>query len=512
MDEDLRREQLRRKRRMEERRRRRRRAYLLRVLMAAAAIAIIVLAVVLIRNVAVGSRQASSGKKDTASSGTVSGSSDAGLSGASSGSGTSDISVSSPNQETLDAADLLAQMYDYDGAITKLQGISGYQSDPSVTAAIEKYTQEKSQCVAADVENVPHFFFHSLLNDDRGFIASESSDFVARDNDCWMCSVDEYNTMMQQMYDHGVVLIRMRDLVNQTTDADGTVHFTKNTNLMLPAGKIPVIMSEDDLSYYHAYDNQGIASKLVFDENGDVKCEYTDASGNTSVGNYDIVPLLNEFIRQHPDFSYHNAHCMEALTGYNGVFGYRTDSVYQTRDPDHLGSDQKAWLDAHPDFSYEQDVADATKIADALKADGFEFASHTWGHRHADTVSAEDLAVDNEKWVSTVANIVGPVDSIIFAHGGDIAGSEDYSADNPKYAYFKSAGYNFYANVDGSVPAWIQIRDSYVRTARIDLDGYRLYQALTGNEKSIADLDALGIHDVDQFFDKNRITPVEIPE
>ena len=102
--------------------------------------------------------------------------------------------------------------------------------------------------------------------------------------------------------------------------------------------------------------------------------------------------------------------------------------------------------------------------------------------------------MDNEKWVSTVANIVGPVDSIIFAHGGDIAGSEDYSADNPKYAYFKSAGYNFYANVDGSVPAWIQIRDSYVRTARIDLDGYRLYQALTGNEKSIADLDALGIH------------------
>ena len=54
----------------------------------------------------------------------------------------------------------------------------------------------------------------------------------------------------------------------QTTDADGTVHFTPNTNLMLPAGKKAYVLSLDDLSYYHSYDGRGIASKMVLDENG----------------------------------------------------------------------------------------------------------------------------------------------------------------------------------------------------------------------------------------------------
>ena len=58
--------------------------------------------------------------------------------------------------------------------------------------------------------------------------------------------------------------------------------------------------------------------------------------------------------------------------------------------------------------------------------------------------------------------------------------------------------------------SWNQIRDNYVRTARIDIDGYRLYQAMIGNQNSIADMEALGIHDIESFFNKSRITPVEI--
>ncbi len=60
------------------------------------------------------------------------------------------------------------------------------------------------------------------------------------------------------MYDNGYVLVRLRDLVIETTDADGTVHFTPNTELKLPAGKKAFVMSLDDLSYYHSYDGRGI--------------------------------------------------------------------------------------------------------------------------------------------------------------------------------------------------------------------------------------------------------------
>ena len=73
-------------------------------------------------------------------------------------------------------------------------------------------------------------------------------------------------------------------------------------------------------------------------------------------------------------------------------------------------------------------------------------------------------------------------------------------------------GYNYYANVDGSVPVWNQLRDNYVRTGRIDIDGYRLYQAMTGVQSAMADFEQIGVHDIESFFDQSRITPVVIPQ
>ena len=91
-----------------------------------------------------------------------------------------------------------------------------------------------------------------------------------------------------------------------------------------------------------------------------------------------MVPLLDTFIDKHPDFSYHGRKGILAMTGYNGVLGYRTDIAYKTRE--NLSEDQQKFLDKNPDFDYDQEVKEAKKVADALKADGWEFARHTWGH------------------------------------------------------------------------------------------------------------------------------------
>jgi hypothetical protein len=153
--------------------------------------------------------------------------------------------------DTVKEARKLAAMYDYDAAIALL---SGSAEADSYTDLINEIQAEKATCIAYDPEVIPHFFYHSLLNDDRGFIAELTSDFIAKDNACWMCSTDEFNTITQQMYDYGVVLVTMRDMVKETVDSDGDVHFEKNDALMLPPGKHPAVMSEDELSYYHAYD------------------------------------------------------------------------------------------------------------------------------------------------------------------------------------------------------------------------------------------------------------------
>ena len=405
-------------------------------------------------------------------------------------------------QKSLEEADLLAAGYDYDAAIEKLKGLRGSAGESDVSVIdqrISKYEKEKSECVAVDPYDVPHIFYHSLITDTtRAFDEAHlGRDAVAGWN-AWMTTIGEFDKITQRLYDNGFVYVRLRDLVVETKDADGTVHFEPNYNLMLPPGKKAIVLSVDDLSYYHTYADPGFPNRLVLDENGDVKCEYTDAEGNTTIGDYDVVPRLNTFIKNHPDASYRGARGLIAMTGYNGVFGYRTDADYELRET--LQADQEEWLEEHPDFNRQEEIDKAIPIANAIKEEGWEFASHTWGHQSVTHRTAEQLAHDNQLWVENVENIVGPVDTIIFAHGNDIADDEDYDWDNEKYAMFKEAGYDFYCNVDASQYAWIQIRDEYVRSARINVDGFTMHRALLGETHIFDDL----FGSVDDVIDPDR--------
>lgn len=410
--------------------------------------------------------------------------------------------VSDTYADTVAQAQLLAQMYDYDGAIGLLQGIPDYQTDQTITDAISQYQAAKDSCVAVDVNTVPHIFYHSLVNDpSRAFDPDVMGQGQADGFNAWMVTTDEFDQITQRLYDAGYVYVRLRDLVVETKDEDGTPHFAPNTSLMLPEGKKAIVLSVDDLSYYHSYEPAGYPDKLVLDDQGQVKCHMTDAAGQESLGDYDVVPRLNTFLARHPDGCYKGARGLIALTGYNGVFGYRTDTDYVKKE--HLMEDQAAWLAAHPDYNFDQEVADAKKIAEALKSEGWEFASHTWGHLSVTDKTADELKADNEKWVATVQPIVGPTDTIIFAHGNDIGDWEGYKDDNDKYDYYSSAGYHFFCNVDGSVPNWVQITDRYVRQGRIDVDGYRLWLCMNGEDTSLSQLiDTSGI------FNSQRPTPV----
>ena len=396
--------------------------------------------------------------------------------------------------EAMEEAALLAASYDYDGAIEKLNSIEGAASDPEITARITEYETKRDNCVPVNMNEVTHIFYHSLIVDpDRGFAGD---DYLAAGFKQWMTTVDEFNNITQAMYDNGYVLVRLRDLVVQTTDADGTVHFTSNPDLKLPAGKKAFVMSMDDLSYYHSYDGRGIASKIVLDENGKPTCEYVQADGTTVTGAYDYVPLLDQFIAEHPDASYKGAKGMIALTGYNGILGYRTDIAYKTGE--NLTSDQSAWLAAHPDFNWDEECAQAKTVADGMKADGWEFASHTWGHIKIGDASLERIQTDTEKWEAYVAPLVGGTDTIIFAHGQDLSDWHDYSTENEKFNYLKSKGYNFFCNVD-STQYFLQIRDNYVRQGRRNLDGYRLWNDVHGSVNRTSDL-----FDASQVLDPRR--------
>lgn len=394
---------------------------------------------------------------------------------------------------TIAEADVIAMGYDYDGAIELLRSLENYDQDADIIAKIAEYEATKSTMVAVNMDEVTHIFYHSLVVDpERGFAGNDST---AAGFKQWMTTVDEFNKITQAMYDNGYVLVDLHDLVNETTDENGTVHFTTN-QIMLPEGKKPFVLSLDDLCYYHSYDGRGTASKMVLDANGKPTCEYIQADGTTVTGAYDCVPLLDQFLEEHPDGAYHGARGTIALTGYNGILGYRTDIAYKTGE--NLTADQQAWLDAHPEFDWDKECAEAKKVAEGMIADGWKFASHTWGHIRIGDAGLESIKIDTEKWMNYVAPLIGGTDTIIFAHGQDLSDWHDYSSDNEKFAYLKSQGFNFFCNVDSS-QYFLQIRDNYVRQGRRNLDGYRLWNDVHGEKNRTSDL-----FDATQILDPAR--------
>ena len=155
--------------------------------------------------------------------------------------------------DVLAKAELLSKSYFYDEAIEVLNGLD---SDQAKAKAAE-YQALKDALVPYNGQYY-HVFFHSLIiNTDLAF---DDKGHPAEGYNMWMTTVSEFKKMIQIMYDKGYVLVSPHDMA--VINDDGTMSRGK---IMLPEGKIPFVLSEDDVSYYHYMDGDGFATKLVID-------------------------------------------------------------------------------------------------------------------------------------------------------------------------------------------------------------------------------------------------------
>ena len=402
-------------------------------------------------------------------------------------------------QKLMDDAAFIAAGYDYEKAIAMLEASPYYAEVPQMADAVAHYRELDSQLVVYDKPHtVTHVFFHSLIVDtDRAFDGDSDSGGY----NMYMTTVDEFIAMMESMYERGFVLVTPYDIAYEVTDETGT-HFTYG-QIRLPEGKKPFIMSQDDLNYYgymissgHGKDevpryvngdNDGFAHKIVIGEDCYPTCEYMDADGNITTGDYDLVPILETFIREHPDFSYHGARAVLGVTGYEGVFGYRTKPGYNVNNGGVMS--MEAW---------NAEVEQAKAVAQCLKDHGWIIASHSYGHPAYGNIGASRVRADSDRWENTVQPVVGDADIILYPHGSDIAGAEKYDFNNGSFNALYEDGYRYFFNVDSAI-YWNQLGPNYFRGGRRNLDGVRMYH----NPDLLDDL-----FDVDAVFDKARPTPV----
>ena len=314
---------------------------------------------------------------------------------------------------------------------------------------------------------VEHLFFHPVIAypqwafHDCGATQSEKEGL-----DDWMVTVDEFNKIIQSVYDKGYILVNMGDVWSEVTDANGVTRMQRNT-LMLPEGKKPLVISFDDVNYYDYMLEEGFTSKLVVGEDGQIWAECTDPYTQETflTQDLDATPILDQFVLEHPDFSLNGAKAIFSLTGYQGILGYRTQNDIDIAEDDP----------ARPAFDAKRaaEIEAVKPIIARLKETGWTFGSHTWGHIRLDTRPLESIQRDTLRWEEEVGSLVGPTNILFYPHGARPDGN-DWQNTGPAFQWLQSQGFRIFASVGINSFSYIKDDISAVICDRLHPDGTTL--------------------------------------
>lgn len=373
-------------------------------------------------------------------------------------------------KRTMAQVESLVTGYDYQGAIDLLnEYLNGYNGSNNTfrEQAVAKQAalvNEQNQLVELkDVTTIPNLSFHVLMADaSRACNKNVSGADMAGLYNKNFVSVEEFSRILNQLYSSNYVLVDFDSFVYKATGVDGNDEFGAKS-IYLPQGKKPVMITETMVNYFEYMvdpdkdgtldgTGHGFANKLVLDENGDIKAAYVDANGQSLVGNYDLVPVLESFIQEHPDFVYQGARAILAVSGTEGVFGYRTNTSYVSR----FGQ-----------AFYDNEVIEAKKVVAALREKGYTIASYTYSNQAYRSMTTLQIQAEVTNWTNQITPVLGEVDTMVFARASDI---ESYSGTTFDVLY--KSGIRYFLN-SGSSPR-VDINKTFVRQTRLMVTGETL--------------------------------------
>ena len=356
----------------------------------------------------------------------------------------------------MDGAKILASGYDYQGAVDLIDTFSGdianYADMQSLRA---EYVTAQTQLVEhRDPSLIPNLSFHILIEDlqralnDENYGGKYNRNFV---------STAEFKQILEHLYANGYVLVDFDSFIEAATLNDTEQYIPEP--IYLPAGKKPVMITETMVNYFEYMvdpdkdgtpdaKGAGFANKLVL-ENGKIKAQYVDASGNNLVGNYDLVPILESFIEEHPDFSYRGARAILAVTGSEGIFGYHINTSYsQTKG--------QAW--------YDEECNAARELVQALQNKGYTLACYTYSNKAYSGYTATQIQAEMQEWTKNITPVIGQIDTFVFAQESNLSAYNGAAFDvlhDTGFRYFVSSG----------TQPWASVESTYVRQNRLMVTG-----------------------------------------
>lgn len=287
---------------------------------------------------------------------------------------------------------------------------------------------------------VEHIFFHPVIAYPE---LAFDQDSLAKGYNDYFVTVNEFKRVLDELYKNDYILIDIRLLTE--IKEDKTIERQK---LKLPEGKKPLILSVDDMNYYDYMLENGNVYKLLLDDDGNV-ASYSKTPDGEEVIERDnaIVPILDQFVKEHPDFSLKGAKGLIALTGYQGVLGYRTNELNSSE--------------------FNSEKTEALKVIKRLKETGWTFASHGYGHLDANKVDYHQFVKDTDQWKEEVESLIGLTDIYVYPYGSKV------ETGSRKFDYLVESGFKILCSI-GPKPYLQEYNSKAIMMDRRHIDGIAL--------------------------------------
>lgn len=217
---------------------------------------------------------------------------------------------------------------------------------------------------------VEEIFVHPLVLDPH---LAFTDDTLGQGFQDYFVTAREFRTLLDQLWRNGWTLV--------------DVHRAAQGNVLVPRGRKPLVLVEDDVNYYRYFDGRGLAARLVL-EGDTVRAQLPDGS----LTDEDVVPLVEAEVAAHPEFSAQGARGVLAVTGYEGLLGEHDADLPAAR-------------------------ARLVALASRLRETGWTFASHTYGHLDLSRSSEPTIMADLDRWEALARPLLGPVDVLVYPYG-----------------------------------------------------------------------------------------------
>ena len=304
---------------------------------------------------------------------------------------------------------------------------------------------------------VEHLFFHELIAWPE--LAFRNGP-MQKGYDDYMITVLEYERILDSLYQNDFILVDINDIWSEYTNESGQQRMRRNT-LMLPEGKKPLVFSFDDINFYQYMIGDGFMNRLIIGDDGDIWAIGIDPHGNEVISqDLTVVTILDRFVNDNPDFSMYGIKGCIALTGYEGILGYRTNFDRNNDTPE-------------ANLIRMQEIARVRPVVERLKETGWYFASHSFGHISIAERSLETVRGDAQRWMDEVGSLIGETQIFIYPFGSRLDGGDVFDT-GPAFRFYHSLGFRIFASVGYEPFTRIKPDISAVVLDRMNVDGITL--------------------------------------